>query len=130
MESSFRSSEFKLGAVGRLVILGKTTDGKTFRPSDWAQRLAGVMSQFGPEGAACISPYCYSPWCTPSHHGSTPCVVLHTQLRDMFPQAWDFCVNFAKDNDLITIWKSAEAEYLPKFFDGSGVAAVRDFLSA
>jgi hypothetical protein len=27
-----------------VFILGQTRDGKTFRPSDWAERLAGVMS--------------------------------------------------------------------------------------
>ncbi|MEY4695308.1 MAG: hypothetical protein RLZZ95_1757, partial [Pseudomonadota bacterium] len=31
-----------------VFILGLTLDGKTFRPSDWAERLAGVMSQFRP----------------------------------------------------------------------------------
>ncbi|RIX67821.1 DUF3579 domain-containing protein, partial [Acidovorax cavernicola] len=34
-----------------LFIQGLTRDGKTFRPSDWAERLAGVMSQFRPGGA-------------------------------------------------------------------------------
>lgn len=29
------------------VILGITLDGKPFRPSDWAERLCGVMSAFG-----------------------------------------------------------------------------------
>ena len=29
------------------VIVGLTKDGKRFRPSDWAERLCGVMSQFG-----------------------------------------------------------------------------------
>jgi hypothetical protein len=33
-----------------VVILGVTLEGKTFRPSDWAERLAGVMSQFRPGG--------------------------------------------------------------------------------
>jgi len=33
-----------------LYILGITRQGKTFRPSDWAERLAGVMSQFRPGG--------------------------------------------------------------------------------
>ncbi|WP_420106437.1 DUF3579 domain-containing protein, partial [Herbaspirillum huttiense] len=26
------------------IILGKTSDGRQFRPSDWAERLCGVMS--------------------------------------------------------------------------------------
>ena len=34
-----------------VFIQGLTLDGKTFRPSDWAERLAGVMSPFRPGGA-------------------------------------------------------------------------------
>ena len=33
-----------------IFILGLTRQGKAFRPSDWAERLAGVMSQFRPGG--------------------------------------------------------------------------------
>jgi hypothetical protein len=28
------------------------------------------------------------------------CVVVHPDLRDHNVMAWDFCMNFAKDNDL------------------------------
>ena len=38
-------------AAKEFVILGVTREGKTFRPTDWAERLAGVMSQFRPGGA-------------------------------------------------------------------------------
>jgi hypothetical protein len=34
-----------------VFILGVTQNGRTFRPSDWAERLAGVMSSFRPGGA-------------------------------------------------------------------------------
>ena len=33
-----------------VFIQGITHEGKTFRPSDWAERLAGVMSSFRPGG--------------------------------------------------------------------------------
>ena len=33
-----------------VFIQGVTHSGRTFRPSDWAERLAGVMSQFRPGG--------------------------------------------------------------------------------
>ena len=33
-------------------IQGITLDGRTFRPSDWAERLAGAMSCFRPGGGA------------------------------------------------------------------------------
>lgn len=83
-----------------VVILGLTRSGKTFRPSDWAERLAGVMSQFRPGGPRPGSHLGYSPWCVPSSVGDTKCVIVHRDLRDAEPMAWDFCINFARDNEL------------------------------
>ena len=83
-----------------LFIQGLTQDGKTFRPRDWAERLAGVMSQFRPGGAQPGSHLNYSPWCIPTTLNGTKCVVLHRALRDYEPMAWDFVINFAKDNHL------------------------------
>lgn len=83
-----------------IFIQGITRDGKTFRPSDWAERLAGVMSSFRPGGAQPGSHLSYSPWCVPTTLNGVRCVVVHRDLRDAEPMAWDFCVNFAKDNDL------------------------------
>ncbi|NRF50666.1 DUF3579 domain-containing protein, partial [Pseudomonas stutzeri] len=36
--------------VKQFVIHGVTESGARFRPSDWAERLAGVMAQFRPPG--------------------------------------------------------------------------------
>ena len=84
-----------------VFILGLTHDGKTFRPSDWAERLAGVMSQFRPGGAVPGSHLSYSPWCVPTTTmGSVKCVVVHHDLRDHDVMAWDFVMNFARDNGL------------------------------
>lgn len=83
-----------------VVILGQTPDGKTFRPSDWAERLAGVMSSFRPGGAQPGSHLSYSPWCVPNSVGGVKCVVVNRELRDMEPMAWDFVLNFARDNNL------------------------------
>ena len=84
----------------KLYILGLTKQGKTFRPSDWAERLAGVMSQFRPGGARPGGHIAYSPWCVPTSIGNLKCVIVHMELRDYNVMAWDFCVNFAQDNDL------------------------------
>jgi len=46
-----------------IFIQGLTLEGKTFRPSDWADRLCGVMSQFRPGGPQPGSHLTYSPWC-------------------------------------------------------------------
>ncbi|MES2424181.1 MAG: DUF3579 domain-containing protein [Pseudomonadota bacterium] len=83
-----------------VVILGQTPDGKTFRPSDWAERLAGVMSSFRPGGAQPGSHLSYSPWCVPNSVGGIKCVVVNHELREYDVMAWDFVLNFARDNNL------------------------------
>jgi hypothetical protein len=83
-----------------VFIQGITRDGRTFRPSDWAERLAGVMSSFRPGGAQPGSHLNYSPWCIPTVIEGVKCVIVHRDLRDYEPMAWDFVINFAKDNDL------------------------------
>ena len=83
-----------------VFIQGITSDGRTFRPSDWAERLAGVMSSFRPGGATPGSHLSYSPWCVPTSVGGVKCVIVHTDLRDHDVMAWDFVMNFARDNGL------------------------------
>ena len=90
-------------------ILGLTRQGRVFRPSDWAERLAGVMSQFRPGGPQPGSHLTYSPWCVPTLIGDVKCVVVNSELREFEPMAWDFALNFAKDNSL----QVAEACLLP-----------------
>lgn len=92
-----------------LFILGHTRDGKTFRPSDWAERLAGVMSPLRPGGAQPGSHLSYSPWCIPTIVNGVKAVVVNSELRNLEPMAWDFVLNFARDNDL----QVAEACLLP-----------------
>ena len=92
-----------------VFIQGVTQDGKTFRPSDWAERLAGVMSQFRPGGASPGSHLIYSPWCVPTSMNGVKCVVVNRELQRYEPMAWDFVLNFAKDNNL----QIAEACLLP-----------------
>ena len=88
-----------------LYILGKTSDGKTFRPSDWAERLAGVMSQFRPGAGQSGRHLGYSPWCVPSAIEGVNCIILHPDLREHEVMAWDFCINFARDNGLQVVEK-------------------------
>ena len=92
-----------------IFILGTTKDGKTFRPSDWAERLAGVMSPFRPGGPQPGSHLGYSPWCVPTTMNGVKCVIVNRELRDYDIMAWDFCVNFARDNEL----QVAEACLIP-----------------
>jgi len=93
----------------QVFIQGITQDGRTFRPSDWAERLAGVMSPFRPGGASPGSHLSYSPWCVPNTINGIKCVVVHVDLKDAEPMAWDFVMHFARDNRL----QVAEACLIP-----------------
>lgn len=83
-------------------IQGVTLEGRTFRPSDWAERLAGAMSSFRPGGGAGgIAAYIgYSPYCIPQVVDGIKCVIVNEALRGIEPMAWDFVMNFARDNHL------------------------------
>jgi Protein of unknown function (DUF3579) len=83
-----------------VFIQGVTHSGRTFRPSDWAERLAGVMSQFRPGGNLPGAHLSYSPWCIPKVINGVKCVVVHTDLRDFDLMAWNFVMGFARDNEL------------------------------
>lgn len=85
-----------------IFIQGVTPDGRTFRPSDWAERLAGVMSTFRPGGSKPGARYLgYSPWCLPTSLDGVKCVVVHPDLREHNVMAWDFVMSFARDNELL-----------------------------
>ncbi len=85
-----------------VFIHGVTRDGRTFRPSDWAERLAGAMSSFRPGGVqgGITARIGYSPLCVPRVLRGVKCVLVSERLRDVEPMAWDFVMNFARDNDL------------------------------
>jgi len=85
------------------VIIGITLEGRRFRPSDWAERLCGVMSVFGAERRMA-----YSPYVQPGSWESDKCVFVNARVRDIEPMAYAFLVNFAKDNQLkVAAWESS-----------------------
>ena len=101
----------------QIFIQGITREGRAFRPSDWAERLAGAMSSFRPGGAqAGIGAYIgYSPLCFPRLVEGVKCVIVDEGLREVEPMAWDFVMNFARDNDLRVV----EACLLPEGAPGA-----------
>ena len=82
--------------IESFVIIGVTKEGKTFRPSDWADRLCGIMSAFGADHRMMYSPY-VRPGCTLKGQKT---VMVAASLYDIEPLAYKFMVNFANDNNL------------------------------
>ena len=89
----------------RLIIRGMPRDGRSFRPGDWAERLAGALSSFRPGGqVGAIGQHIgYSPFCVPRVVGGVKCVLVDEALRGIEPMAWDFVMSFARDNKLEVI---------------------------
>lgn len=81
-------------------IIGVTRQGRPFRPSDWAERLCGVMSSFRPPGAGPQAHLTYSPFVTPGVHEGAKCVRVDARIHQIEPMAYKFLRSFAADNDL------------------------------
>lgn len=84
-------------AAPEIVILGMTTSGRKFRPSDWAERLCGMMSVFGEDRHLS-----YSPYLKPIQSDGITCVVVDGRLENLDPAAFNFLMDFARDNELKT----------------------------
>jgi uncharacterized protein DUF3579 len=89
--------EIAADVVVEFVIQGVTLDGKPFRPSDWAERLCGVMSAFGGDHRMQYSPYVH-----PVTAAGVRCVVVDIRLEEIEPMAYRFLLGFAKENELKT----------------------------
>jgi hypothetical protein len=83
------------------LIVGVTPGGRAFRPSDWADRLAGVMASFQPPGSGERSHLHYSPYAVPGVHGAHKCGRVDPAIAEVEPMALSFLLNFARDNDLM-----------------------------
>lgn len=92
------SSACATGAT-RYLIIGVTRQGRTFRPSDWAERLAGVVALFVDErGARTTSGPRH--FAGPIVHNGVKSLTIDATLREACPGAFAFLLGFADDNDL------------------------------
>ncbi|MBC7858497.1 MAG: DUF3579 domain-containing protein [Burkholderiaceae bacterium] len=104
----------KIELHDEFFILGITSNGKQFRPSDWAERLCGVMSCFNPDGGGGRNAHLqFSPYVRPTVMNGVRSVVVNTKLKKLEPMAFNFVVEFAKDNDLQVIEACALPEREP-----------------
>lgn len=88
----------KILEAGCFIIIGRTSSGRVFRPSDWDHRLCGALSLFN-EGKLQ-----YSRKARPVQHSLGKAVFVDGSLKDSNPAMWKFVLNFAKDNDLQIEW--------------------------
>ena len=95
--------------VRQFLIYGVTESGSRFRPSDWAERLAGVMAQFRPPGVAGTH-LTYSPYVLPVDLAGVKGIVVDQRLRELEPLAYKFVVDFARDNKLKTEERECEGK--------------------
>ena len=111
-----------------IFIRGITADGRTFRPSDWSERLAGLMSRFRPVGQGSKEAHLgYSPYCVPTLVDGVRCLVVNESLRDIEPMAFDFLLNFARDNQLDVV-EACLTEVAEQDADVSDLQVARDAL--
>ena len=82
--------------AAEIVIQGVTAAGEKFRPSDWAERLCGMMSVFGEDRQLS-----YSPYLKPVIITGTTCVVVDQRLEGLDTAAYKFLMSFARDNELL-----------------------------
>ena len=93
----------------KIVIEGVTSQGKVFRPSDWAERMSGTLASFKNRRIQ------YSPLLQPSvNQEGYKCVVLDPKLKESSPELYQSIMDFAKSNQLkicdINEDKSTDAE--------------------
>lgn len=78
-----------------ILIEGVTPQGKTFRPSDWAERMSGSLASFK------NSRIHYSPLLQPSVNSEGyQCVLLDPKLKESSPQLYQSILDFARTNNL------------------------------
>ena len=101
-----------------VIIQGITRAGRAFRPSDWAERLCGVLSTFGGD-----QQMRYSPFVRPILMDGVRCAFVKAALRTIEPRAYRFLLDFANDNELVVIDPTrpeGSAEYCPMLAPGTG----------
>lgn len=97
-----------------IIIQGVTSNGREFRPSDWAERLSGILSTFGTDQRLS-----YAPYVRPMVMQNIRCVAIDKQLEKVDPRVYNFLLSFASDNDLRIIdCRQLIEEELPSQFLG------------
>jgi len=90
-----------------IVIYGTTSNGKTFRPSDWAERLCGILSSFDKGNRLS-----YHQWVRPLLIGKVRSVTVGKRLATINPPMFQFLMDFAATNGLQVLDEAGLKELL------------------
>lgn len=81
--------------TGYVLIKGITEEGKRFRPSDWAERLATAVGRFGADRRIHFHPRVRM-----VDLGEGKCVIVDVLLEREEPHLFQFLMHFATSNRL------------------------------
>jgi len=90
-----------------IVIQSITEDGRQFRPSDWAERMCGMMSTFDGHRIQ------YSPLMRPISMDGVKCLAIDPSLATRNPAPYEQVMNFAKINKLKIVEIQLDNEFAP-----------------
>ena len=82
-------------------IKGITHAGELFRPSDWIDRLCGIMAHFAPKQVPINMSY--SHYVQPVMLGEMRVVRVDPQIAQIEPKALSFLIDFVESNHLQTV---------------------------
>lgn len=81
--------------VPKILILGETVDGRRFRPSDWAERVAGCCAQF--DASKRLQ---WHPLVQPVSIEGRKCLAIDISLKTSAPELWNYIREFVDKNHL------------------------------
>ncbi len=91
----------------KIIVESVTLDGRKFRPSDWIERLCDSITTFGEGRRVARASYRgherrarHIPFLWAQMIDGAQCLVVNLKLRDANPLAYQFVMDFVKDNHL------------------------------
>ncbi|MBD3610299.1 MAG: DUF3579 domain-containing protein [Gammaproteobacteria bacterium] len=81
--------------MDKIIIEGVTEEGKTFRPSAWAEMVSSNLASFGRDNKLK-----YDRGVHPCVINGVKCIVVARELQDDDPHAYEYVMQFARQNNL------------------------------
>jgi len=92
-----------------IIIQSLTREGKSFRPSDWVDRICSSYATFGEDRRLR-----YSPYLKPEMIDGVRCLAVDMQLRIANPDGFEELMQFSEENNLSILNSEGESINPPK----------------